>query len=352
MNKSHYTIIALTIAVGIAGVLMFMLFAGGTPDTSFLPVAIIAAGLVVVLVGVVLYFRKGSGQTGQQAKPARYAIGMAILGAVMAQAGGILPGIFNDKHGDGSFPWIIFAAVFAAMGGVIAAVSPKKGKQSAAAATRQMPWVLVMLAVMLAVGVAGTIVGIFAAPKPGENSAPVMVPVIGLFVLVLAAVLVFKLILTGTRSSAYALPDILPAAGPPTDPHFVRGGYWDGTKLLNKRVWGIPVPVTGRGYFIQGQGKAWLADEVLAFHLYLTRNPLVIPYGIIHGVETKKLILRKNHFPGPGMSIIWGRPDLPMVTTIQVTQNKAENELWAQEIMRRAGEWKDKMAAIQAEGAV
>jgi hypothetical protein len=47
------------------------------------------------------------------------------------------------------------------------------------------------------------------------------------------------------------------------------------------------------------------------------------------------------------MSIIWGRPDMPMVTTIQVTQSRAENEAWAQEITQRASAWKEKMAAAQ-----
>ena len=352
MSKQHYTIIAITSAIVIAGVLIFLLRSGGQPDMPFLSALVIVPALLIVFIGVMLYFRKPGTQAGQPQKPARYAVGLAILGAVMAQMGSVLPQMFDGKHDDGSTPWIIVASVFAAVGAIIAGVSGKNNKQAAPGRNASVPWVVALIMVMVVLGIGGTIVAIAAAPSSGGDSASIAVPIIGMIVMLLVAVMVFKIFITGTRTSAYALPDVLPAAGPPTDPQFVRGGYWDGTKLLNQRVWGIPVPVTGRGYFIQGQGKVWLADEVLAFHLYMTRNPLVIPYGIIHSINTKKLILRKNHFPGPGMSIIWGRPDMPMVTTIQVTQNKAENELWAQEIMRRAVEWKDKLAATQAEGAV
>ncbi|OGK09633.1 MAG: hypothetical protein A2Y63_03025 [Candidatus Riflebacteria bacterium RBG_13_59_9] len=209
------------------------------------------------------------------------------------------------------------------------------------------PWGLIVSLGLLAAGVAGTVLAVFLTPK-GSIPMPVSVgPYIGLALLLLVGVFVLKLYTVGMRFSSYALPDDLPAPGPPTDQRFSRGGYYDGTKLLKQRVWGMPVPVMGRGYFIRGSGKAWLADEVLAFHLYLTRNPLVIPYGIIHSVSTKNLILVKNRLPGPGMSIVWGRPDTPMVTTIQVTRSRAENEIWAQEIVRRARVWKEKLDAAQ-----
>jgi MFS family permease len=350
MNRTYTTVMAVTLAAAIAGFLIYALAQKGSlPGAIFVIVGLTITVAIVVL--VVLTQKRSAQPAEAAAKPTKYAIGIAILGAVMAQAGGILPGMFNDKNGDGSLPWIIIATIFAAMGGVIAAASSKKGKRGELVAAKKMPWVLVMLAVMLAVGVAGTIVGIFAAPESGEQAGVMIWPFISLAILIVVSALVIKLVMVGMRSGSYALPDILPEAGPPTDPKFAKGGYWDGTRMLNQRAWGMRVPVFGRGYYIRGQGKVWLADEVLAFHLYLTRKPLVIPYGIIHGVSTKDRMYVKNRLPGPGLNIVWGRPDAPMVTTMVVTSHHAENEAWAQEIVRRAGVWKDKMAATLAEQA-
>lgn len=352
MNKTVPIVLGLTAAVLVAGMLIYLLFGRNNMNGPILLVLIAVVGIAVMAIALGVFFGRGAKTASPEtaAKNRKSSI-WAVIAAIFAQMPFLGDWIERtSKSSDAPIIWISVGSAVVII--VLAVVLITRRRSQAPGRNASVPWVVVLIMVMVVLGIGGTIVAIAAAPSSGGDSASIAVPIIGMIVMLFVAVLVFRIFIVGTRSSAYALPDVLPAAGPPTDPHFVRGGYWDGTKLLNKRVWGIPVPVTGRGYFIQGQGKAWLADEVLAFHLYLTRNPLVIPYGIIHSINTKKLILRKNHFPGPGMSIIWGRPELPMVTTIQVTQNKAENELWAQEIMRRAGVWKDKMAATQAEGAM
>jgi hypothetical protein len=351
MNKTYATILALVLAAGTAGVLVFFIFSGGNPGKWTLPVAIIGGGVLIMAIGAALYFKRGKianmpPETAERKR--RVAVAVAIS-AFLSQIPAFTGWIFDGHKGSGGaiVGIAIMVAIFAAVAGVMFAGGKRHTNRIAS-----VPWVVPLILGMMVLGVGGVLFGIYSTPRSGQNTADIIMPFVALGVMLVVFIFVLKLIITGSRKSGYALPDVLPEAGPPTDPRFVRKGYYDGTKLLNQRVWGMPVPVTGRGYFIRGQGKAWLADEVLAFHLYLTRKPLVIPYGIIHGVSTKDRMLVKNRLPGPGLNIVWGRPDMPMVTTIQVTQNRAENEAWAQEIMQRAAAWKEKMAAMQAGAAV
>lgn len=338
----------LTAGILTAGLLLFALMQRGG-NGNWLLISIIASiGVLVIALALAFALKKPSAAiTAENPEKKKSAAIWAIIAALIAQGPAIGKAFerYDGDGGDSPIAWIGII-VFALL--VITAIVVLARRRSQSPGFSTTPWVVPLLLGLLIAGVAASVLMVFASSDGSVDMTASFVPYIVLAIMILVLIFVVKIFTVASRSSAYALPDVLPVAGPPTDPHFVHGGYWDGTRMLNQRVWGIPVPVTGRGYFIQGQGKAWLASEVLAFHLYLTRNPLVIPYGIIHSINTKKLILRKNHFPGPGLSIIWGRPDMPMVTTIQVTQNKAENELWAQEIMRRAGVWKEKMAAMEA----
>ncbi len=351
MNKTIPIVLGLTTAILVAGVLIYLLLGQNNMNSPILLVLIALVGVAVIAIALGVFFGRGAKTAKPEAAAKnRSAAIWAILATIFAQMpflGGWIEK--TSKSPDAPVIWISVGAVAVIVALAVILITRKSTDASAGRA--KPPWVVVMLLGLLIAGVAGTVLAVFLTPKESIPAPVNYVPYVVMAILTVVFIFVFKLFTVASRSSVYALPDVLPAAGPPTDPRFSRGGYYDGTKLLNQRVWGIPVPVTGRGYFIRGQGKAWLADEVLAFHLYLTRKPMVIPYGIIHGVKTKNLILVKNRLPGPGMSIIWGRPDMPMVTTIQVTQNNSENEAWAQEIMRRAGAWKDKMAAIQAEQA-
>ncbi len=365
MDRSTALGIGLTILLlaTAAFLLMLLLKPGGIISGAFYAVSGLAAGAGFFILGIAITRPQGrlAGPSTEKKQQSKAGIVVGAITAVSAQLVAVIAhhgeatlgmlNTFGDGHagGRGMAGVMAVSVAIVVLAIVVAAVLLRKSKAASASSPPvHIPWVVALIIGMLILGVVGITMGLVIGSQASAESSDIAWLAVGLAVMLLVVVLAFKLVIVGTSSSAYTLPDVLPAAGPPTDPHFVRGGYWDGTRMLNQRVCGIPVPVMGRGYFIQGHGKAWLADEVLAFHLYLTRKPLVIPYGIIHAVSTKKLILRKNHFPGPGMSIIWGRPDMPMVTTIQVTQNKAENELWAQEIMRRAGVWKEKMAAMEA----
>jgi hypothetical protein len=150
-----------------------------------------------------------------------------------------------------------------------------------------------------------------------------------------------ELLARGQEAGRHALPNNLPTAVRATEPRFDAGGYWHGTCLANEKVWSFPVPVLGRGYWNKGSGRATLGTEVLAFLLKPRRNPLMIPYALIHMVSPVLTYGNRK----PVLQIVWGRPDMPMVTTIQVTRSRADNEVWAQEISRRSAEWKAKTKA-------
>ena len=88
------------------------------------------------------------------------------------------------------------------------------------------------------------------------------------------------------------------------------------------------MPVYGRGYDKRTGGSVWLADEAIAFLPSLSRTPIVIPYALIHALNRKEIDGK------PWLSVVWGRPELPMETTIQITGKPQETDLWAQEISR------------------
>jgi hypothetical protein len=348
MNKTYAVVLGIVIAALGAVLLLVMLSNRSGLNGMVLYVLIALAGFAVIAVILAVFLGRGAKAAAPEtAAKNRSAAIWAVIATIFAQIPFLGGWVEKTSHSpDAPIIWITVGMTAVIVALAVILITRKHAPSASGSAGT--PWVVPLLVGLLVAGVAGTAVAVFTLQKEDIPTPVNFLPYVVLAIMILVFIFVLKIITVASRSSSYALPDVLPEAGPPTDARFSRGGYYDGTKMLNQRVWGIPVPVTGRGYFIRGQGKAWLANEVLAFHLYLTRKPLVIPYGIIHAVSTKNLILVKNRLPGPGMSIIWGRPDMPMVTTIQVTQNKAENEAWAQEIMYRAGAWKDKMAAAQA----
>jgi len=159
----------------------------------------------------------------------------------------------------------------------------------------------------------------------------------------------FAAIRKGAKLSRLALPDFLPEEQPPDDPNFGKvGGYYAGSVFAN-----VPflffgrMPVIGKGFELKGNGKVWLSSECVMIHRYLTRKPLVIPFGLIHHVDVGLGGFGSKKLPGPLIRITWGREELPLVSGVQVSLKRNVTEVWASEISRRAQEWRRR--AAQAE---
>jgi hypothetical protein len=157
--------------------------------------------------------------------------------------------------------------------------------------------------------------------------------------------------LFASKLSKLAVPDRLPNPGHPDNPKFGRGeGHLLGSVFARHKFCGFPLRVCQGGYDKQGRGILWLSDEVIAFTRSPKIKPTVIPYGLVHNVIVRGAPLKSFHLsPGiPYLHIFWGRPEFPLRTMMAVSNKKDETEAWAQEIMRRAGVWKEKLAASQA----
>jgi len=274
-----------------------------------------------------------------------------VIGLVVAQLAGVLVQTMNSEpgRGGGGSPliWVVVAlmGVLAAVA-IMVVVMKKRSAGAAAVVSSAQPGTAVGVLVGMALLVAGAIAGLVVFFAVGKDSAEFSSPpfliiasVIGLVVVLLffGVVLLF---VTGTKLSVLALPDHFPRVETSADPVFgKRRGSFGGTWLLKRRVMGIRVPVYGRGYDKRTGGSVWLADEAIAFLPSLSRTPIVIPYALIHALN------RKETDGKPWLSVVWGRPELPMETTIQITGKPQETDLWAQEISRRAAAWKAKAKA-------
>lgn len=155
---------------------------------------------------------------------------------------------------------------------------------------------------------------------------------------------------SGGRAAMSSLPAVWPRINGHNDGRFTAKGKWLGTWLTTERVYLMPVPILGRGYWWRCSGQFWLENEALVFRSASGSITLVIPYGLIHEAEA---VIAHSVFKGPQLvlRIIWGRPELAMLSQMSLQLSHDSQNHWAQEIMRRAGVWKDKMAATQAQQA-
>ena len=155
---------------------------------------------------------------------------------------------------------------------------------------------------------------------------------------------------SGVRAAMSSLPVVWPRIDGHNDGRFSAKGNWLGTWLMAERVYLMPVPILGRGYWWRCGGQIWLEDEALVFRAASGAITLVIPFGLIH--EANVAVLRSSmKVPQLVMRITWGRPELAMLSQMRLQLSHDSQNRWAQEIMRRAGEWKDKLAATQAQQA-
>jgi hypothetical protein len=164
------------------------------------------------------------------------------------------------------------------------------------------------------------------------------------------AIITLTFLGSGVRAAISCLPAVWPRIDGHNDGRFTAKGKWLGTWLTTERVYLMPVPILGRGYWWRCSGEAWLENEALVFRSANGAVTLVIPYGLIHEANA---VIAHSAFKGPQLvlRIIWGRPELAMLSQMRLQLSHDVQNRWVQEIMRRAGVWKDKMAAIQAEQA-
>jgi len=172
----------------------------------------------------------------------------------------------------------------------------------------------------------------------------IVLPIIVGIVLLPVMIGVLLTIRRGTQLSKHSLPDFLPDEQPPDDPAFgKRGAYYAGSLFVAQKMFGLfPVPVIGKGFHIKGNGKAWLSNEAVMIHRYLTRKPLVIPFALIHKIEVRVGFFGGKRLPGHMLHLTWGRKELLMVTGIQISRRRDISEEWAREISRRAEIWRNK----------
>ena len=177
-----------------------------------------------------------------------------------------------------------------------------------------------------------------------QDTVDIVLPIIVGIVLIPVMVGLLLTIRRGTQLSKYALPDFLPDEQPPDDPAFgKRGAYYAGSLFVAQKMFGLfPVPVMGKGLHIKGSGKVWLSEEGVMLHRYLTRNPLVIPFALIHKIDVRVGFFGGKRLPGHMLHLTWGRKELPMVSGIQVSPRRDLNEEWAREISRRSQIWQEK----------
>ena len=177
-----------------------------------------------------------------------------------------------------------------------------------------------------------------------QDTVDIVLPIIVGIVLIPVMITLLLAVRRGAYLSKYALPDFLPDEQPPDDPAFgKRGAYYAGSLFVAQKMFGLfSVPVMGKGLHIKGSGKAWLSEEAVMLHRYLTRKPLVIPFALIHSVDVRVGIFGGKRLPGHLLHITWGRKELPMVTGIQISPRRDLSEEWAREITRRAQIWREK----------
>lgn len=259
-----------------------------------------------------------------------------VVGAVVAQLAAVFGQIMSNEsdHGGSGSPtvWIIAAiVVFGIVVTVVVLVTSSPVKH-----------VFMGIALLVAGVIAGVVLLVARGDGPQPDSAAALPAVVAIVALVAVLVLagVVALFATSNKLSALALPDYLPAVEASSDPAFgARSGQLGGTTLLKRRVLGIRVPVYGKSFDKRGGGSVWLAEEAIAFKPAQASNPVAIPYGLIHAISVQDVDGR------PWLRVVWGRPELPMETTIQVSGKPQEAGLWAQEISRRAASWMAKVKA-------
>jgi hypothetical protein len=183
-----------------------------------------------------------------------------------------------------------------------------------------------------------------------EPDWDIIVPIIMAAILLPFMVALFVAIRKGVKLSKLALPDFLPEEQPPDDPAFGKvGGYYAGSAFANERfLFFGRMPVIGKGYEVKGNGKIWLSPECVMIGRYLTRKPLVIPFGLIHKVDVGFGGFSGKRIPGPIIRITWGREELPLVTGVQVSLKRKVADVWADEISRRAQVWRSKIQEKEA----
>jgi hypothetical protein len=183
-----------------------------------------------------------------------------------------------------------------------------------------------------------------------EPDWDIIVPIIMAAIMLPFMLALFVAIRKGVKLSKLALPDFLPEEQPPDDPAFGKvGGYYAGSAFANERfLFFGRMPVIGKGYEVKGNGKIWLSPECVMIGRYLTRKPLVIPFGLIHKVDVGFGGFSGKRIPGPIIRITWGREELPLVTGVQVSLKRKVADVWADEISRRAQVWRSKIQEKEA----
>lgn len=175
----------------------------------------------------------------------------------------------------------------------------------------------------------------------------IIAPIIMAAILLPFMVALFVAISKGAKLSRYALPDFLPEEQPVDNPAFGKvRGYYAGSNFANEPfLFFGRLPVIGRGYHIKGNGEVWLSNECVMIRRYLTRQPLVIPFGLIRKVDVGFGGFGGKRIPGPIIRVTWGREELPMVSGVQVSLKRSVTDAWAAEIARRAAVWRAKLQA-------
>jgi hypothetical protein len=178
----------------------------------------------------------------------------------------------------------------------------------------------------------------------------IIAPIIMAAIMLPFMLALFVAIRKGVKLSKLALPDFLPEEQPPDDPAFGKvGGYYAGSAFANERfLFFGRMPVIGKGYEVKGNGKIWLSPECVMIGRYLTRKPLVIPFGLIRKVDVGFGGFGGKRIPGPIIRITWGREELPLVTGVQVSLKRKVADVWADEISRRAQVWRSKIQEKEA----
>jgi hypothetical protein len=274
-----------------------------------------------------------------------------VIGLVVAQLAAVIAQIASKEtdHGgaDSPLPWVIIALVGVLVAIAVLVVVRKKRSAGASVLTSSSPeaspvGVFVGVGLLTAGVFAGMVVFMALGGPPPGISTPFYLAVAAVAALLVVLIFagVMRVFVTGTKLSALALPDSPPPVEVSTDPVFGRrSGQLGGTSLLNRRVLGVRVPVYGKGFEKRGGGNIWLANEAIAFTPALSRTPAVIPYALIHAINRREVDGK------PWLQVVWGRPELPMETTIQISGKRQETDLWAQEISRRTTAWKAKTKA-------
>jgi hypothetical protein len=86
------------------------------------------------------------------------------------------------------------------------------------------------------------------------------------------------------------------------------------------------------GYFARGTGEFWIDPAALHFRRYLTKTPLVIPFGDVLDVKVGKWHAGRWAGGAPVVKIVWKKSDARLSSGFVLSRNTRETDALIQEI--------------------